>query len=154
MNSNLKMSGIVKITLRAPDGSIKERTVKNTVVTTGKQLIAGLIANAGVTHPTHMALGTDSTVVDPALDTTLGAEIVNSREETPPAQGLGGDANKITYIGSWGVNEPSAGTHAIAEAGLFNSVSGGTMLARTVFDVKNKGANDTLTITWEITVGP
>jgi hypothetical protein len=40
----------------------------------------------------------------------------------------------------------------VTEAGLFSAVSAGTLLCRTVFSVINKGAADTLGITWTVTV--
>jgi hypothetical protein len=43
-------------------------------------------------------------------------------------------------------------TGAITEAGVFNALTAGTMLCRTVFSVINKGALDTLVITWKVTV--
>ena len=46
----------------------------------------------------------------------------------------------------------AAGTGAVTEAGIFNASSGGTMLCRTVFAVVNKGADDGMSITWQITV--
>jgi hypothetical protein len=45
------------------------------------------------------------------------------------------------------------GTGALTEAGIFNAGSGGTMLSRVVFSAINKGAADSLTISWTITVG-
>ena len=42
---------------------------------------------------------------------------------------------------------------AIAEAGIFNAGAAGTMLARATFTAINKGASDTLAITWTVTVG-
>ena len=57
--------------------------------------------------------------------------------------------NEIAYVASFGAGE---GTGAITEAGLFNAVTGGTMLCRTVFSVVNKGASDSMTITWTVTV--
>ena len=44
------------------------------------------------------------------------------------------------------------GTGAITEAGIFNASTGGDMFARTKFAVVNKGAADSMTITWTITV--
>ena len=44
------------------------------------------------------------------------------------------------------------GTGAVVEAGVLNASSGGTLLCRTVFAVVNKGAADTLKITWTVTV--
>jgi hypothetical protein len=55
----------------------------------------------------------------------------------------------VTYVATFG---PGVGTGAIVEAGIFNAASSGTMLCRTVFSVVNKGADDAMTITWQITV--
>ena len=44
------------------------------------------------------------------------------------------------------------GTGALTEAGIFNASSSGTMLCRTEFSVVNKGASDSMTITWTVTV--
>jgi len=44
------------------------------------------------------------------------------------------------------------GTGSITEAGIFNASSSGTLLCRTVFSVVNKGASDSMTITWTVTV--
>ena len=41
---------------------------------------------------------------------------------------------------------------AVTEAGVFNASSSGTMLCRTVFPVVNKGADDTMSVTWTITL--
>jgi hypothetical protein len=43
------------------------------------------------------------------------------------------------------------GTGALTEAAILNAASAGTMLNRVVFSVINKGALDSLTITWKIT---
>ena len=60
-------------------------------------------------------------------------------------------ANVVTYVGNWAAGD---GTNAaITEAGIFNAASTGTMLARAVFSAINKGASDTLAITWTLTVG-
>jgi hypothetical protein len=44
------------------------------------------------------------------------------------------------------------GTGAITEAGILNAASAGILLCRTTFSVINKGAADTLGITWTVTV--
>jgi hypothetical protein len=48
--------------------------------------------------------------------------------------------------------EAGDGTGAVTEAGLFNAATGGDMLCRTVFSVVNKAADDTMAITWTITL--
>ena len=56
-----------------------------------------------------------------------------------------------------GCNTQSAHLSAVrdlrmVQAGLFNGASGGTMLARTVFAVVNKGEADSMTISWSVTI--
>jgi hypothetical protein len=92
-----------------------------------------------------MGIGTGSTA-PAAGDTTLGAEIdrnaLTSRTDA---------VNVVTYVGNWAAGD---GTNsAIAEAGIFNTTSVGTMLARATITPINKGASDTLAVTWQITVG-
>jgi hypothetical protein len=58
-------------------------------------------------------------------------------------------SNTITYVSSF---EAGDATGAITEAGIFNAASGGDMLCRTVFSVINKAADDTLSVTWTITL--
>jgi hypothetical protein len=55
----------------------------------------------------------------------------------------------VTYVASFGAG---TGTGAVTEAGILNASSGGTLLCRTEFSVVNKGANDSMSITWTITV--
>ena len=95
----------------------------------------------------HMAVGTGTTAAvagDTALQTELDRNALSS-----VVQGTGGDANKVTYTADWAAGD---GTGAITEAGIFNAASAGTMLCRSVFAVKNKGAADTLTLTWVLTI--
>ncbi len=47
---------------------------------------------------------------------------------------------------------PGVGTGALVEAGIFNDPAVGTMLSRVVYPVVNKGAADTMSVTWTVTV--
>ena len=58
-------------------------------------------------------------------------------------------SNTVEYVAAFAAG---TGTGAITEAGVLNAASGGTMLCRTVFSVVNKGASDSMTITWTITI--
>ena len=58
-------------------------------------------------------------------------------------------SNAVAYVASFAAG---TGTGAVTEAGLLNASSGGTLLCRTVFSVVNKGANDSMTVTWTVTV--
>ncbi len=144
----IKITGQVHIVLRDRLGNIKdEETIKNLVVSTGKYHIADQMSDQGQAAQSHMAIGTGTTAaaaVDTALETELDRNALTSK-----TQGSGSDANKVTYIGDWAAGD---GTGAITEAGIFNSASAGDMLCRSVFAVKNKGAGDSLTMTWVLTI--
>jgi hypothetical protein len=93
----------------------------------------------------HMEVGTNSTAAA-AGDTTLGAAVAGSRTALTSFTASGAVSTAVCTFGA------GVGTGALTEAGIFNASSGGTMLCRTVFSVVNKGAADSMTITWTITV--
>lgn len=144
MNDGLKLRGDVALVLRDKDGNVKdERNIKNLIVDSGLNFICDRMKN-DETAMTHMALGSGSTAAA-AGDTSLGSQL-GSREA------LDSDtvsSNTITYVASF---EAGDATGAVTEAGIFNAASGGTMLCRTVFSVVNKGADDSLSVTWTITL--
>lgn len=139
INDGFKMKG--RLTIALNDEVVQE--VDNLVVTTGKAYVASRMKDATATAMSHMAIGTGSTAAA-ASDTALGTEAART---TLTSQTV--TANQIVYVDSFGAG---VGTGAITEAGLFNASSGGTMLCRTVFSVVNKGADDSMTITWTVTV--
>lgn len=121
------------------------REINNLVVTTGKELVAANLQGSNTSQITHMAVGEGTTAA--ALgDSSLVSEI--HRNSLITAGGtLSGSS--VTYQCTWAAGE---GTGAITEAGLFTASIDGIMLARTVFPVVNKGANDTVTIIWDVTI--
>lgn len=149
LNDTIKITGNVNIVLRGPDGQVKDqRDIKNLVVTTGKEFIAASMIKTTSNTPaamTHMELGTGTTaaaVGNTALETVIAASRVTLTSAT--------NANAVTtYVANF---PAGTGTGAVTEAGIFNNSSGGTMLCRSVFSVVNKGADDTMSITWAITV--
>lgn len=148
MNTNelIKATGQLKITVTAPDGSIKEeQEVKNLVVTAGLGYIASRMKDATATAMSHMAIGTGSTAAvlgNTALGTESARVALTSTTVT---------ANAVAYVATFPAGTPASLT-AITEAGLFNAASAGTMLCRTVFAAVNKDVNDTLSITWTVTI--
>jgi hypothetical protein len=139
LNDGLKLKGHVSIKV---NGEVVQE-IPNLVVTAGKNYVASRIKDATATAMSHMAIGTSSTaaaVGNTALGTEAGRVSLTSTTVTN---------NEIAYVASFGAG---TGTGAIVEAGLFNASSGGTMLCRTVFSVVNKGASDSMTITWTVTV--
>ena len=139
LNDGLKLTGKLKIAINGD--TVQE--VDNLVVTDGKEFVASRMKDATATAMSHMAIGTDSTAAS-ASDAALGAEAgrVSLTSTTVTS-------NEVEYVATFGAG---TGTGAITEAGILNAASSGTLLCRTVFSVVNKGASDSMTITWTVTV--
>ena len=148
MNTHEKIiaTGELKIVVTDPNGTVKhEQEVKNLVVTAGLGYIASRMKDATATAMSHMAIGTGSTAAA-AGNTTLGTESARVALTSTTVT-----AAAVAYVATFPAGTPASLT-AITEAGLFNASSAGTMLCRTTFAVINKGANDSLTATWTLTV--
>lgn len=144
LHDTIKMTGDLKIVLTDENGQIKhEQEIKNLVVTTGKNFIASRMKDATATAMTHMAIGSGTTAANVA-DTTLGTELGRVALTSTTVT-----TNNVAYVATF---PAGTGTGAITEAGILNAASAGTLLCRTVFSVINKGAADTLGITWTVTV--
>ena len=143
LKETFKVTGAVSVVVTGKDGQIKDqREIKNLVVTAGKEFIAARMVGTP-TEMSHMAVGAGTTaaaVGNTALEAELGRVALASDTSTGAV---------VTYTASF---PPATGTGAVAEAGIFNAGTGGTMLCRTVFSVVNKGVDDAMTITWQITV--
>ena len=145
INENLKLSGQLSIVVRDKDGNVKEeRTEKNLVVTTGLTYIASRMKDATATAMTHMGLGSGTTT-EAAGQTDL-TTLLGSREVLDSTTA---SSNTIAYVATF---EAGDATGAVTEAGIFNAASSGTMLCRTKFSVVNKAADDTMAVTWTITL--
>lgn len=148
IQDSIKAKGQLSIVVTGADGQVKENyVVPNLVVTVGKNFIASRMKDTGSpTQMTHMAIGSGSTAADVG-DSTLGTQL-GTRASLATAGGTVSN-NVVTYQATF---VPGNGTGAVTEAGIFNASTGGTMLCRTVFAVVNKGADDTMTITWTVTI--
>jgi|TARA_R110002124_G_scaffold50767_1_gene147378 hypothetical protein len=145
INDDLKLRGDVAIVLKDKDGNIKEnRKIQNLVVSSGLEFICSRMAGTSAGVMSHMALGSGTTAA--AAGQTDLVSILGSREALDSTTA---SSNTITYVSSF---EAGEGTGAVTEAGIFNASSSGTMLCRTVFAVVNKQADDTMSVTWTITL--
>lgn len=143
IQDNLKVTGALKVQIFDKTGALKEeRELKNLVVTTGKTFIAARMVGTP-TAMSNMAIGSGSTAAS-ASDTALGAELGRVALTSSTSTGT-----VVTYVATFGAG---VGTGSVTEAGIFNASSAGTMLCRTVFSVINKGADDAMSVTWQITV--
>ena len=137
-DSNLAMKG--RLTIAINDEVVQE--IDNLVVTTGKGYVASRMKDATATAMSHMAIGTGSTAAAVG-DTALGGESARVALNSTTVSGA-----DITYVATFGAG---TGTAAITEAAVLNASSSGTMLCRTVFAVVNKGASDSMSVTWTVT---
>jgi hypothetical protein len=148
INERLKLKGMVNLCVRGADGSVKEdRTIENLVVNAGLAYIISRMVGTAKPAISHMALGA-GTMAAAASQTDLIA-MLGVREALDSTTISGTNNEKVVYVASF---EAGDATGAVTEAGLFNAASGGDMLCRTVFAVVNKAADDTMTVTWTITV--
>ncbi len=139
IKDDFKLKGKLAIAL---NGDVVQE-VDNLVVTAGKGYVASRIKDASATAMSHMAIGSGSTVAA-ASDTALGSELGRvALTSTNVSSAV------VTYVATFAAG---TGTGAVTEAALLNASSSGTMLCRTVFSVVNKGASDSMTITWTVTV--
>ena len=138
LQSGMEMKGHLTIAL---NGEVVQE-VDNLVVTAGKGFVASRMAGTSANVMSHMAIGTGITAAA-AGDTALGNEAARTALTSTNVSGA-----VVTYVDTFAAG---TGTGAITEAAILNASSGGTMLCRTVFSVVNKGASDSMTITWTVT---
>lgn len=148
------LKGELVIKLWGADGKLKDsriikdfRVLPNTVTTFGDKLVADRLSGAALTAPSHMAVGTGTgqTSASNSLATELDRNALTST-----TQGSGASDNDVIYVGDWAAGD---GTGALTEAGIFNAASGPGMYVYSDFSAINKGAADTLQITWTVTFG-
>lgn len=148
MQDSMTLTGVVRVQLFGPDGVLKQSHEEhNLIVTVGKNYLTAWLAAAtqSTEFMSYVGLGTSST---PAAsgDTILGAELSGggySRQQGALTSSTNTWVNTVTFA-------PGNGTGAITEAGLFSTVTSGTLFAHQVFSAYNKAAGDTLQITWSV----
>ena len=144
----LTLKGRYFAKLYGPDGTVKaERAGDNVVTTVGKEFLASFLQSAAAAASTftcrYAAIGTDSTA-EAAANTALGTEL---SRHTGTVSYVSGGIYQVTATFAAG-----AGTGAIVEYGLFSSSTGGTLFSRDTEAVINKGASDTLTVVYQLTL--
>ena len=144
----IRATGQVSFVLTDENGNVKQQDSKNLVVSPGLAFIASRMIDTSAAVMSHMAIGTGTTAANVA-QTTLEAESARVPLTSSTIVTTTVTDDSAQYVATFG---PGAGVAAITEAGIFNAASAGAMLARTVFPVINKGALDTLSLTWKITV--
>lgn len=170
----IELGGTLAIAHFGPNGElIEDRFYSNIVVTIGKQWIAQRMKDTAGS-PSHtiplqmsyMAVGGNATVGSNPDKTTpaVGDVQLSARPEAGGVPALaelarvglttaGGVVSGavVTYAATFAA---TTGTGSLVEAGIFNSATAltGIMLCKTSFDVVNKANNDSIAITWTVTI--
>ncbi len=171
----MKMKGHLTLVLKNAQGQVTDyREFDNVVMKVGKDIVANLIFNGNQSAPNtpvqktvnQIAIGDNANQTAPALnDRNALQKECNTDFPTGYARQAGtittnrqglSSGTIITITGTFAAgNCPNAGgPAAVQEAGLFDTNGAGTgnMFARQVFAIINKGASDSLTVTWTITL--
>jgi basic membrane lipoprotein Med (substrate-binding protein (PBP1-ABC) superfamily) len=148
MSQDVTLKGRYYATLYGPDGAVKDcRQGDNVVTTVGKEWLSSFLSSAAAAAATntarYAAIGTDATA-EAVGNTALGTEL---SRHTGTVSYVSGAIFQVTATFAAG-----SGTGAIAEYGLFTSSTGGTLISRDTESVINKGASDSLTVVYQLTL--
>jgi hypothetical protein len=148
IKSKLNIKGFIQLRLYGPGGVLKQSIDKeNTVTELMDAHVAYRVANTGANVIGFMAVGTGSGQTSASTGLAAGA---NCNALDSMAQGSAGADNDVVFVATWA---PGDATMAITEAGLFQANNNTTMMLYSDFAVINKGASDTMVITWTATYG-
>ena len=150
----VKIRGHARLELYGPDGTLKDvREAENMIVSGGLAMIADAIANVTNTYVmSGIGIGTGTTgpaATDVNLETSAAYVALTSAGKATAAA----SAHSVIYTGTFA---PGEGTAAITEAVLCCAASAygdkavGRILNRLTFAAINKGAADTLAVTWTV----
>ena len=146
----LRLRGAIRMALSDLNGNILlEKSFNNLAVTQGRSWVLGQLESVNiVTSQTisYLAIGS-STVAPTTGDTALNAEIVRNAIGTFITSTLTANPPNFSAVVSFATNQ---GNTTLAEVGLFNSSSGGTMLAHATFSSFVKATSNILNITYTI----
>jgi len=132
-----KARGVIEIKVIGKDGKIKlRRIIRNTVTSAGKNAICALVVGVRTTPFTYVAIGTGS-----PSDTGLGDEVARTKATV-----------SAPSYAQWTASFTASSAMNVTEAGIFDSSSGGTMLAYQSFSAIPLSAGDVLQITWTLSV--
>ena len=144
MEETTKLKGKFRIECLRDNEIVEEREVDNTIMNVGKAEITGLmLTDVGGQAFDFIAVGTSATIPN-ATQTALIAQVyrvasTGSRQQTTTANDTARLTSSIAITAS----------NSIQEAGIFNSSSNGTMLARTTFSAISVNSGDTLNVGYD-----
>lgn len=146
----IRLRGSLEILLKNLRGEVVDRRkVDNTVVTVGRRWVLQQINSTD--HVTaqalsYLAVGT-STTAPATSDTGLGSESSRIAINSFTTSNLTSNPPSWRAEASWATNQANT---TLGEVGMFQSSTGGTMLARATFATINKTTSNTLSLSYTI----
>lgn len=124
--------------------------VNNSIVLSGRDLVAKLFIKEAIDPVSHVAVGSGSAAVtagDEALEKEVFRKAINAVDPSLHITTTDEDKRKVMITAELDFGEAN---DALTEAGLFNASADGVMYNRVVFPPINKTADFKLTLIWEI----
>jgi len=142
------IKGHVKLVLKGKNGKVKQIVEKGNTITEGFDAhVADQMSDSTDNAIGYMGVGTGSG--QGSSDTGLASSSANVALDST-TQGSGAADNDVVYVATFPAGTATA---ALTEAGLFLTDDNATLMTYDDFDVINKGANDSLVVTWTISFG-
>ena len=142
------IKGKIKIVLKDKDGKVKKIVEKeNTITALLDAHVADQMSDSGDSGIAYMGVGTGTGQT--SASTGLAAASANVALDST-TQGAAAADNDVVYVATFPAGTATA---ALTEAGLFKLDNNTTLMTYDDFSVINKGASDSLVITWTVTFG-
>jgi len=139
----IKFKGSFEAVLRDKDGNIKEtRSIPNLITDAGFDGVIQRCFSTGTGSDAfnQIAIGSGETAASTG-DTSLGSEAARAQGTYTYTDGTAAFTIQNTFAAG-------TGTGSIYESGILNSGATGQLWNRQTFGVINKGASDSLQVTW------
>lgn len=149
MKDSMEFVGIVTLELRGPDGELKQKVIKQNMITNfGRSAALDLLDKVDVPSPDEIAIGNGTTVNAASMTNLVGhlGDMGASTLSQPTAY-----VSRVAAVFASGV-----GSGTITEVGRqqYAGTTNPSLCSRVVLtggDIVNKGASDSLTVTYDIT---
>jgi hypothetical protein len=145
MKDSMDFVGIVNLKLYGPDGDLKQEvTTHNIIVNMGRAHVIDLLDKADVLLPNYVGIGDGTTAAAASDDSLVGALASASAS---PSQSVDAYTSRVAVTFASGT-----GTGTVKE--VTRGMSTSDIIARTLLAESaqvNKGASDSLVVTYDIT---
>lgn len=152
INEGLRAKGFFRLNIVDADGSVAGDSgwVRNAIQDSAyTNFLIKCVYSTASTGVTHIALGT-STQTQAATAQTLGGEVMSSTQRTTYSYATSSNSRSIALTATFASGFVSGAGSTLANIGLFNSSSGGTMFAHNTYTGSACASNQAVNVTYTI----